>query len=244
MKTKPSVWMYGGGTQSVAIAALIIQGKLPQPDWACIADTGREKSTTWDYLQKWVQPALPFPIHIISKSVFATVDLYRNDDLLIPAFTNITGKTSKFPTYCSNEWKTRVCHRWLRKQGVPAQYEKWIGFSVDEPRRYMPMKISQPSVRFPLVDDVPSKKADCARIVSEMGWSSASGSHCWMCPHMDDDEWQELTPKEFSLAVELDVQIRERDPNVFLHRSCVPLSEVKFKPITQKRTCDSGVCFV
>lgn len=27
------VWMCGGGTQSVAIAALIVQGKLPKPDF-------------------------------------------------------------------------------------------------------------------------------------------------------------------------------------------------------------------
>ena len=62
------IWSYGGGTQSAAIAALIVSGKLPVPDVAVIADTGREVSSTWDYLRDVVQPALPFQVHIIPHS--------------------------------------------------------------------------------------------------------------------------------------------------------------------------------
>jgi hypothetical protein len=236
--------MYGGGTQSVAIAALIVQGKIPAPDWACIADTAREKSTTWSYLEKYVQPALPFKIHVVPKTEFATVDLWRNEDLLIPAYTNITGSISKLPTFCSNEWKTRPCHRWLRKQGVPPRYEKWIGFSADEPRRYLAMKKSQPETKFPLIDFSMQKRSGCAAIVRDMGWPAAHGSHCWMCPHMSDDEWQELTSGAFEMACVIDDSIRERDPHLFLHKSCTPLREVKFSADPFMRACDSGMCFV
>jgi hypothetical protein len=41
-----------------AIAALIVTGKVPKPDLAVIADTGREKSATWDYLERYIVPAL------------------------------------------------------------------------------------------------------------------------------------------------------------------------------------------
>lgn len=43
------VWSCGGGVQSVAIGALIVGGKLPMPDVAVIADTGRETGRTWAY---------------------------------------------------------------------------------------------------------------------------------------------------------------------------------------------------
>lgn len=103
LTTQPlSVWMYGGGTQSIAIAALILQGKLPVPTWAVIADTGREKQSTWDYLE-FLQPKLPFTIHRISKAKYATVDLWRGDTLLIPAFTNQSGEVAKLGTY-NDRW--------------------------------------------------------------------------------------------------------------------------------------------
>jgi len=40
------VFSSGGGTQSISITALIIQGRLPKPDFTVIADTGREMPTT------------------------------------------------------------------------------------------------------------------------------------------------------------------------------------------------------
>jgi hypothetical protein len=36
------LWSSGGGTQSTAIAVLILQGRLPKPDLAVIVDTERE----------------------------------------------------------------------------------------------------------------------------------------------------------------------------------------------------------
>jgi len=55
---KPVVWSSGGGVQSSAIAALICQGKLPKPDLAVMADTGREYSPVWDYMNEYVIPDL------------------------------------------------------------------------------------------------------------------------------------------------------------------------------------------
>ena len=55
---RTQIWNNGGGTQSAAIAALLVTGILPKPDLAVIADTGRERSSTWDYLNAYVSPAL------------------------------------------------------------------------------------------------------------------------------------------------------------------------------------------
>ncbi len=242
------MWMYGGGRQSACIAALIKQGRLPIPDYSCIADTGREKQSTWDYLRDVVQPALPFKIHVISKQDFATVDLWGGKDgdtLLIPAYTNESGEIGKLTTFCSNEWKVRVVERWLAKRAVHS-WQKWIGFSIDEPKRWIKMKQSQGDyVRLPLVDDVPTTSAQAIEIVRGMGWPTPKHSSCWMCPNMRDEEWEGLPEAEFELACSFDEQMRLKDPCAFLHKSCVPLRQVKFeRNAEQPRPCDSGVCFV
>lgn len=249
MKT---VWMYGGGRQSIRIATLIIQGKLPRPDIACIADTGREKARTWTYLQEFVQPNFPIPIHIVSKAKYATVDLYsgaEGDTLIIPAFTNLNGSVSKLETYCSNEWKTRVCDRWLKRDMGIKDWISWIGFSIDEPRRWKPKRKSMgDGVWFPLVDGYRQGKIDCTLGVMEHGWPEPVHSACYMCPLQSDDEWLQNDPEDQQRAIKIDAEIRLIDPNVFLHRSCVPLSEVVFKPRPKtdkvKEHCDSGLCFV
>lgn len=105
-------WSFGGGTQSVAIAVLVARGELPAPEVAVIADTGREATETWDYLERHVRPLLEpvgVPVEIAPHDL-STVDLYgKNGDLLVPAYTG--GGDGKLPTFCSTEWKKRVVAR-------------------------------------------------------------------------------------------------------------------------------------
>ena len=242
------VWMYGGGVQSCAIAALITQGKVPPPDIAVIADTGREKQSTWDYLRNVVQPAINFQIEIVKKDDFATVDIWRGDTSLLPSFSNIKGDTAKLPTYCSNEWKKRVIERWLRKIKGVKKFVKWIGFSLDEARRVIRMRKSGDAVYFPLIETVPINRHECVSLVEKMGWPTPPRSACWMCPNMNHGEWQDLkenSPSEFAAAVALEVEVRAKDPHAFFHRSCKPLDQVDFErePDLFSRPCDSGLCF-
>lgn len=51
-------WSCGGGLQSAAIGVLVGEGVLPVPDLAGIADTGRERRTTWEYHRDVMQPLL------------------------------------------------------------------------------------------------------------------------------------------------------------------------------------------
>lgn len=81
----------------------------------------------------------------------------------------------------------------------------------------------------------------------EIGRGRPQHSACFHCPLQSDEEWLQNTEEDQQKAIALDVQIREKDPNVFLHRSCKPLSEVKFKSGIDgvpKELCESGLCFV
>jgi hypothetical protein len=245
------VWSCGGGTQSAAIAALIVQGRLPKPDYAVIVDTEREKASTWRYLDEVIRPnlaAVGVAIERVPKSQFATVDLYGGKDgdtLLIPAFTTQNGGVGKMETYCSGEWKREVTARWLRSLGVE-EARVWVGISRDEMKRIRTARRKWLQEWYPLLFDVPMGRGDCIRLVMDvMGWPKPPRSACWMCPNMNDEEWREMDEADFAKAVEFERKIRKQDNFVFLHEVGKPIDQVDF---TDRQSsfigCDSGYCFV
>jgi hypothetical protein len=73
------VWSCGGGTQSGAIAALIARGKLSRPDYAFMTDTGRERSSTWPFVEGFIRPALAsanLELTIVKAADYARLDLF------------------------------------------------------------------------------------------------------------------------------------------------------------------------
>jgi hypothetical protein len=245
------VWACGGGVQSSAIAALIVQGKL-RPDLACIVDTGREQSTTWIYMIDVIIPALAtvgVNLERVRTEDYATVDLYggaNKDTLLLPAFTDHSGEIGKLPTYCSNEWKTRVMQRWMRAKNV-TNATVWLGISADEKRR---MKADKGAARYrhPLIE-LAMNRGDCIATVLKMGWPMPPRSSCWMCPNHTQEEWRDIRenkPQDWQQAIQFDRDIRKRDPNAYLHGDCRPLEDSDFTDYNESlfSHCDSGMCFV
>lgn len=252
MSAIPEVWKCGGGTQSMAITVLIIQGRLPKPDYSLIVDTGREKQSTWDYFENVSRPALAaigIDLVRVSKEKYATVDIWskKGTTLLIPAFTSQTEDGGKLSSWCSGEWKTAVGERWLRENGVKKS-RNWIGYSVDERRRWA-SKIDKPEFRLPLVVDISMTRQQAVDLVKDFGWPPPPRSACHMCPNQGNDEWLETKinrPEEFAAAVALEKEIQEKDPFAWLHQERKPLSEVNFekKQTDEERQCASGECFI
>ena len=254
------IWNYGGGVQSCAIAVLILQGKLPKPDFAVIADTGREKQTTWDYLDNVVAPAMAeigIKIHRPHKDRYAYrhQDLWSNngETLMIPAFTTENNRVSKLPGFCSSRWKKEVvCNFLKREHGIKSScMRNWIGFSTDEPRRASRMMVSKDYLAgklwLPLIEGVRMSRAECVKLVEDFGWPTPPRSSCWMCPNAGDAEWREIKqnrPDEFEAACKLDEEIRQRDPHAWLHKSAKPLREVDFTSNGQTEFCHDGLCFL
>lgn len=252
-------WSYGGGTQSVAIAVLIAEKKLPKPDWIGMADTGRESSETWQYTDKWVKPLLAtvgLKIEIVPHSL-ATVDLYSlKGELLIPAFT----QTGALSTFCSTEWKKRVIQRRLRALGYGPDNPvvTWIGISLDEIGRCKPSGVDWQLYDWPLFMASPALyRTDCYRIVESAGLPKPPKSACWCCPWKKNEQWahqRDNYPQDHEKACQLDEGIRAADQRggVWLHRSLVPLREADFgsgePPILplfgEVEGCDSGMCWV
>lgn len=248
------IWSCGGGTQSAAIAALICEGKIEKPDYAVMVDTEREKSSTWRYVYGTIKPKLAVvgvDLVVVPKYKYATVDLYaHNGDLLIPAF--VKDGTGKLPTFCSNEWKSRVIDRWLRERGVAkTSAVMWLGFSADELRR-----VRAGRYRYPLLFDCKPamRRSDCREYLGSIGWPlpPRGGSACWMCPQMGDLQWAEMResdPKDFRKACALEDELRLKDPSITLHRSGQRLVEIGPSLGGDDRQqglfgCDGAHCFV
>jgi len=243
-------WSYGGGVQTAAIAVLILQNRLPIPDIAIIADTTRELSSTWEYLDTVVQPALDkIGLQIlIASHEFADVDIYNGRQVLIPAFTENrqTGETTRMPTFCSLEWKRDAINRCLRAMGIN-KTDMWLGISMDEVERMKPSAVDWVRVVFPLIEMIPLDRKECIALVEDFGWPTPPRSRCWMCPNQSSKMWLEMAeelPEEFDKAVQFEQEIQLLAPNVFLHRSLHPLDEAILGSEEELLdSCDSGYCY-
>ena len=252
---KPIIFSYGGGTQSAAICILIGQGRLPRPERIVMADTGREASQTWEYLNTAISPylsAVGLEVEIAGHDL-ATVDLYaHNGDLLIPAYTD----KGMLPGLCSTEWKKRVISRWLRREGYgPANpVITWIGISLDEIGRAKPSGVAWQEYQWPLLFDVTMRRNECKQLVIDAGLPEPPKSSCWMCPYRQDRQWADLRdyyPLDFTAASRLETEIRQKDGGLWLTKHRRPLAEINFErresalPLFGDHAgCDSGFCWV
>lgn len=244
------VWSYGGGTQSAAIGVLILQGKLPRPDIIVMADTSREVTETWQYLSNVVQPAFDAAgmiVHVASHD-YSTVDLQaQNGDVLIPVFTK-GASIGKLPTFCSDKWKKMVVRRWLKDNGVK-DCDVWLGMSTDEVERMKPSGLQWYRHVYPLIEILPTSRHQCVSIVERHGWPTPPKSRCWMCPNMGPQAWRQLRdqwPDDFAKAVALEQEIHLIDPDMYLHKLAIPLTEAVERSDMQSDLfdgCDSGYCF-
>jgi hypothetical protein len=248
--SKPIIWSNGGGTQSIAIAVLIHQGRLPKPDRVVMADTGFEFKKTWEYTEQYVKPMLAevgLEIEIAPHSL-AKVDLYSHKgEVLIPAFT----QNAKLPTFCSSEWKTLVVRRYIGGfKANPDGVTMWLGMSLDEIHRLKHSTVDWVENHWPLCFDVKMTRGECRDLITSYGLPEPIKSRCKMCPHQPDDEWIEVKqePEEWNEAVRIDKQIFASH-QVRLHKSGLPLEEVQFAPKGKNsegdllEACDSGYCW-
>jgi hypothetical protein len=261
------VFSSGGGTQSAAIAALIVQGRLPKPDFVVIADTERERGTTWAYLDEVIRPALHsigLEVHRVRFSEWGSMPAHgkpwkshNGNTILLPAWTNQTGNIGKLDGFCSKPWKAEIVDRYLSRQfGITrGQRRKWIGYSLDEPKRFTRIMVSEEGqkglIRLPLVRDVPTRRHQAIALVEALGWPKPPRSACYMCPNQGDDEWATITPEEMQAAIALEKELQADDPFIFLHSSCVPLDQIDFTrepdqpelALDGGRFCSSEGCF-
>ena len=229
-------WACGGGVQSTAIAALIMLGKLPKPDFAWIVDVGWEKQSTFDYVYTVLIPKLADVG--LTLNVINTVDYFDNilidgEFCRLPIYEkNKDGIIRKYKTRCSGLWKQRVAHKWLREQEIK-RCDTWIGISVDEARRMKENHVKWNKTRYPLIE-LGLRREDCIDIVARMGWPKPEHTACYICPNQSDYQWQTLReryPQDFKKAVKVEQGLQAINDAWYLHCSCRPLKDIPFNTI-------------
>ena len=219
-----------------------------------MADTSRERSSTWRYLDEYAKPIMDgMGISFIRASHdLATVDLYSHKgDLLIPAFT----ENGKLPTFCSSEWKRRVVLRKLRELGYGPKnpVRMWLGISLDEMERMKDSDTGWVEHHYPLIFDERLRRIECETIIERFGLPVPPKSTCWMCPNMNAQTWKSIKendPDDFDRAISLEKSVYGWDDRggVYLHKSGKFLSEIDFDAETEREPdlfdgCDSGYCW-
>src|SRR5271157_2200501 len=232
----------GAGVQSTTMALMAAHGEItPMPDCAIFADTQDEAADTYAHLE-WLCGVLPFPVHRPTRGCLSDALFSGDDEARIPAFVKGKGLAQR---QCTWNFKIRVIRRQVRKiLGVspngyipPGSVEQWIGISVDEADRMKAASVRFTVNRWPLIELGMNRRA-CALWLWEKYRRVAPKSSCVYCPFQGDAQWRrrkESALNDFAKACEVDRRLRSPENiarfggrELFLHRSCRPLSEIDF----------------
>jgi len=224
------VWACGGGVQSTAIAALIITGLLPKPDFSVIVDTGYERTSTWEYVGDVLMPRLNkvgVNLQVIKTTDYGSNALFNNGCLLIPAYgkTEDGGKV-RYKTFCNGVWKVKVIRRWLRGLGMQ-KCITWLGISQNEGRRQRQSDVRWNKNIYPLLDRKISKD-QCIYLIAQAGLPMPPRTSCYICPGMSNTEWQDIKENysdDWRNAIQLEKEIQMTKPDAFLHYAMKPLED-------------------
>lgn len=245
-----SVISLGVGVQSSTMALMAAKGELPMPDCAIFADTGYEPKGVYEYL-KFLKKTLPFPIHIVSNgNIREDIIPWIKESKRMPNapfFTKDreTGKKGMLFRQCTSDYKIQPIRKKVRelcgivkgKHFPKTKYvEQWMGISTDEIIRAKESRDKYIYHYHPLIEKNMSR-SDCLKWMGNHNYPLPVKSACIFCPYHSDDFWLDMKQNridEWQDSVELDKFIRQGNKNInseiYLHRSCVPLDKVEFKP--------------
>lgn len=175
----------------------------------------------------------------------------------IPSFTlNKDGSTGMLRRQCTGEYKIEAVNTAIRERLKTKSLKGykiivWKGITTDEIDRmsvpdadwrfhYYPFCGYTVSKQGATKDENPAlrSRVDLMLWYQKNGLPVPSKSSCVFCPYQSDAAWYDLkinNPSDFRAAVKVDRAIRDSSQKgitqkAFLHRSCVPLEEIEFRP--------------
>lgn len=196
----------------------------------------------------WNTGVLAFPIHVISAGDLRADQISKTTGTRaasLPYYTsgNHNANEGRMPRQCTYEYKIAPIEEWMKREilKIPRKGRlpqstaiiQWRGISTDEVSRVKPSSKTWYENRHPLALELGLSRNDCQRWILEHYRMIAPRSSCIGCPHHGSIEWRSIksTPAEWDDAVAFDKSVRSIKgvrEEVFLHRSCKPLSEVDF----------------
>ena len=247
----------GAGVQSTVLYLMAVKGELAF-DCAIFSDLGDEPAPVYRHLEWLKTLSGPVIHVLDAGRLGDHLQKGQNSTgqrfASIPAWTAMREgqQTGCIQRQCTSEYKIRPIERFIRRTLLGLEHgermptgtriTQFFGISLDEAGRAYRIQgnaraWSEP--RFPLIEKSMIRR-DC------LSWLEAFGvphqvprSACVFCPYKADREWvwlRENDPAGFARAMEIDDTLR-RDGTIlnrkhhhklYLHKSCIPLREVKF----------------
>lgn len=249
-----SVLSFGGGVQSVTIAALCATGQYRMPDHIIFADPQWESKATYEYMShfnRWLMAKTGRSILRVTRGNLRedTLNISLKRCAQMPFWTRdkqIFGRDGKgkkgiLPRQCTDEYKITVVRNTLRRLygvekgkrwGNRDSVEMWLGISTDEAQRMKPSRVKYISNVYPLIELMMSR-SNCYSWLERNGVPIPPKSSCIGCPFHSNEEWLDMKtnrPAEWEDAVTFDEAIRNLPhrkilSDCFLHKDGVPLRE-------------------
>lgn len=236
----------GAGVQSSTLALMAEHGEIEMPDCAIFADTQSEPRAVYDYLD-WLKKQLSYTVHTVTKGNLSKAALVLHTSKngnnyqrsAPPAWiTEGDGKVNLLMRQCTVDFKIYPIRKKLRELGgKKSGVEQLIGISLDEVQRMKPSRDKWIKNSWPLIEKRMSRH-DCISWLKRHGYPEPPRSSCYFCPYHSNEEWKRLKindPEAFAEAVKFEVEFQNTMIQVdgfrgkpYLHRSCVPLSEIDF----------------
>jgi len=253
----------GAGVQSSVLAYMYEEGFLENPpDFAVFADTQREPDAVYEYFKEVKKRITKFPIYLTTKG-----DLGKAP-FKVPFFLKKEeGGVGMGWRQCTTDYKIRAVHQEVRNQLGLEKRKRWthhvemlLGISTDEKERCRLARDKWQTNIFPLIE-IGFSREDCLQYLKDKGLPMAPKSSCYFCPYRNDKAWKQMkeqSPEDFKKACDYDKYLRSEEVltmgknkfknHQYVHRSCVPLSEVKFKNVGKidayslDDACDGLMC--
>ena len=220
-------------------------------DFAIFSDTKGEKPEVYKWLD-WLEDQVSFPIYRVDKGSLEdeVLNLKNRKKDGVAYMPKVIPNFARFPNgdvsvamgrTCTAQYKIFPIKKKLReicgiKRGQKyVTINQWIGISSDEMQRMKSSTDNWIKNEFPLVDMRMDRNA-CKKWVTENGYPEPPRSSCYYCPFHSDYEWRKMRndyPEQFEKAIQFDQKMRDlgkKDPKLkpelFLHRSAIPLKDV------------------
>lgn len=242
----------GAGVQSTAMYLLACDGRRPRPEVAVFADTQGEPQYVYDHLEQLIAYGRSHrgPAIRIVTAGNLRADTLSKSSVSPPLWVRRADGQPGGPGFrgCTDRYKSRPINAFLREwaevpRGCAAPVVQLsLGISTDEALRQKRSREPWLVYRHPLLH-VPGlgwSRAQCQAYLRERGFASTPKSACVYCPFHSDELWAEvraLDPAGWQDAVAFDRQVRlgtrgrdEQGASFFLHRSLLPLEQVRLPP--------------
>ena len=242
---------FGGGTQSSAIALLLIhhpekftEKGLTIPANINFADTGAEPAPVYDHIEKMQKlledAGYKFNIckNLDKDGNFKPLDDISARASTVPLFTRTPEGVGMLKRQCTNEFKISPLTKFVReslgykpRQRVKHDIKLWLGISTDESQRMKTNRVNWITNVYPLIE-LGLSRSHCVALGQYYLGYQVPKSACYFCPFTNHERWLSMKqndPETFQKAVEFDRKVRDlptfgkSNYPCYIHSSGTPL---------------------